>query len=153
MGNVLRVSLAAAGLLMGVATAQAEIAGSANWLMAKYDVNGDERITQQEIATKKLKLFRQMDADRDGGVDFDEYENTDTAKRYALLKSRFIKLDSDHNGRVTEEEYSSYMGMFTSIDSNGDGTLTADEMQLAEQGELYVTRCLWMFCLRTTQDD
>ncbi len=123
-----------------------------NWLLAKYDLNGDARITQDEITSKKLNIFRHMDNDGDGGVSFDEYENMDSAKRFALLKSRFAKLDSDHDGRVSEDEYCSYMGLFADIDSNGDGTLTSDEMNPQEEHEAQVTRCLWWFCLRTEAD-
>lgn len=134
------------------ATAQDSDYQGGNWLLAKYDLNGDHRITQDEIASKKLSIFRHMDADGDGGVSFDEYETMDSAKRFALLKARFLKLDSDHDGRVSEAEYSSYMGLFANIDSNGDGTLTADEMGVKESREAYVTRCLWWFCLRTDVD-
>lgn len=153
MEKLLCVVLAVGCLMGGPGIAFAEVEGGGNWLLAKYDVNGDDRITQREIASKKLKLFRHMDADADGGVDFREYERIDTAKRHALLKSRFIKLDSDHDGRVTEAEYSSYMGLFSNIDSNGDGTLTVQEMRVAERSDEFVTHCLWMFCLRTSQDD
>ena len=124
-----------------------------NWLLAKYDANGDARITQDEVSTKKLNIFRHMEVDGDGGVSFNEYESMDSAKRQALVKSRFLKLDSDQDGRVSQGEYSSYMGMFASIDSNGDGTLTENEMSVSETPEAHVTHCLLWLCLRTKMSD
>lgn len=142
-----------AAVALSAAGAYAENSTDQNWLLVKYDSNGDARITQDEVALKKLNIFRHMDLDGDNGVSFKEYESMDGAKRQALLKSRFNKLDSDQDGRVSEAEYSSYMGMFASIDSNGDGTLTSDEMSVAERAEAFVSRCLWMFCLRTKMSD
>jgi len=129
-----------------------EYAGN-NWLLAKYDANGDAQITLEEIASKKLNIFQHMDLDSDGGVSFSEYETLDLAKRKALLKSRFIKLDSDRNGKVTQSEYSSYMGLFASIDSNGDGALTEEEINNGSKAEAYVSHCVLWFCFRTKMDD
>ncbi|TQV79494.1 hypothetical protein FKG94_11545 [Exilibacterium tricleocarpae] len=122
-----------------------------NWLLAKYDLNGDSQITQSEITSKKRNIFKHMDNDNDGGVTFDEYENMDVAKRQALLRSRFNKLDIDQNGRLTEAEYTNYMGMFDSIDSDGDGTLTSVEMGVGE-AQAKETHCLLWFCFRSSLD-
>lgn len=155
MKKFLSAMLVASCAIGWVNTAVAENSDyqAGNWLLAKYDRNGDDRITQDEVSTKKLNIFRRMDSNDDGGVSFAEYESVDGAKRQALLKSRFNKLDSDRDGRVNESEYSSFMGLFASIDSNGDGTLTAEEMNVAERSEAYVTHCLWWFCLRTEMDE
>jgi Ca2+-binding EF-hand superfamily protein len=119
-----------------------------HWLLAKYDANGDARITQREVTNKKLNLFTRMDSDNNGGISFEEYERTDAVKRQALLKSRFVKLDINHDGLVTQDEYSSYMGMFSSIDRDGDGTLTAQEIGVEQAAPTQVSHCLLWFCIR-----
>ena len=125
-----------------------------HWLLAKYDLNGDAKITQDEVAVKKLNIFRHMDMDSDGGVSFDEYKDVDFSRRQALLKARFGKLDTDRDGLITEKEYSTYMGLFSSIDSNGDGTLTSKEMGVEQQQAKVEdnSHCLLWFCFRTSLD-
>ena len=134
------------------ATAVAQSEDAEPWLLAKYDLNGDATITQQEVTYKKQMLFNRMDTNQDGDVSFDEYESMDHAKRQALLKSRFSKLDEDHDGKVSQAEYASYLGMFSSIDVNGDGTLSKDEVGSTEKMEAKVTRCLLWLCVRTSLD-
>ncbi len=124
-----------------------------HWLLAKYDLNGDTRITQNEISSKKLNIFRYMDGDQDGSVSLEEYQTMDATKRAALLKSRFYKLDEDQDGYITEAEYSNYMGLFESIDSDGDGVVTATEMGMdTSSAQTYVTTCVWRFCYRSELD-
>ena len=136
---------------LSVAVAEEGFNTQENWLLAKYDLNGDVRITQNEITSKKRNIFKHMDGDSDGGVSFEEYENMDVAKRQALLRSRFNKLDVDKDGRLTEAEYTKYMGMFDSIDSDGDGALTSVEMGVG-QVETSDTHCLLWFCFRSSID-
>lgn len=122
---------------------------SAPWLLAKYDLNGDTKITQEEVAQKKQSLFLRMDNNDDGDISFGEYQLTDQARRAALLKARFNKLDENHDGKVSEQEYASFLGMFNSFDSNGDGALTEQEVNLNPEQATQITRCLLWFCLRT----
>jgi len=120
------------------------------WLIAKYDLNGDTMITRDEVKTKRQAIFRYMDADSDGGVSFKEYVTLDAIKRQALLKARYNKLDLDQDGRVTTAEYKAYKGLFASIDSDGDGALSATEIgSKAVAKKSPATHCLLWFCVRT----
>lgn len=125
---------------------------STPWILAKYDLNGDEKITQAEVSQKKQLLFSRMDTNQDGDITFQEYQTTDQNRREALLKVRFSKLDDNHDGQVSEKEYASFMGMFNSFDSNGDGTLSEAEVGLQTEADAKITRCLLWFCLRTNLD-
>lgn len=135
-----------------MAQAQTSDADSQSWLLAKYDLNGDTRISQEEISAKKLDIFRLMDLNVSGGVSFDEYEQIDAARRTLLLKARFNKLDQDKDGEVTEAEYSTFLGQFSSIDANGDGMLDSREITPSTD-EGFETHCFYWVCLRLAADD
>ncbi len=146
-------------ILIYSATAPAasdEFGPSQEWLMVKYDLNGDASITQNEVIVKKQSLFNRMDANSDGEVTFGEYETMDKAKRSMLLHARFAKLDSNNDGRVSDSEYGSYLGRFESIDSNGDGTVSRAEIgvkpedQDQDQDQEQSTHCLMWFCVRSS---
>lgn len=148
MNTIVSSGLALLLVLTGAA-AQAEVYSEGDqWLLAKYDLNGDAQISQQEVMDKKQRLFAMLDADADGEISFAEYEEMDMAKRKALLRSRFNKLDGNHDGKVSDAEYGSFMGMFSSIDSNRDGVLSSKEMGMGHQPEAQVTRCLLWLCVR-----
>lgn len=160
--NVLR-GLAGAVLagcvLSGNVMAESEVGGDL-WLLAKYDENGDNVITVDEISEKRKQLFSRMDGDADGGVSFEEYLDLDAAKRQMLLKARFNKLDLDQDGVLSGEEYCSYLGSFERFDHDGDGNITASEMtreptpkvDLADDKDDEGVHCLFWVCIRTELD-
>lgn len=147
--------------LPGSADDELKLHGEA-WLLAKYDVNGDSIISENEVAIKRQQLFSRMDLNTDGGVSFNEYESLDIAKRQTLLKARFNKLDLDKDGRLSGKEYSSYLGSFDRFDQNNDGNITAGEIDggkpmvnQANAGSKSAGRgegqyCLAWFCVRTS---
>lgn len=120
-------------------------------LLAKYDANGDQVISLREVEDKRKRVFTHMDSDQDGDVSFAEYENVDKAKRAPLLKARFQMLDLNRDGRLTGEEYASYLGSFDRLDQNKDGRLSGQEMQKAPKSieqKNDAEHCLLWFCVR-----
>lgn len=155
-----------AALLLVSAASQAEPGSSGNgqpvggnWLLAKYDANGDSVISADEISYKRERVFERMDADADGAVSVVEYQSLDARKREMLLRARFLKLDLDGDGRLTAQEYSSYLGSFDRLDSDGDGRVSSAEMALSSADERALnqmltaeepeTHCLLWLCVRT----
>lgn len=128
-------------------------ANSDRWLLAKYDANGDQVITINEVNDKRVKLFAYMDGNMDGQVSFDEYQHLDIRKRQMLLQARFEKLDLDDDGNLSDAEYSSYLGSFERFDHNGDGEISAEEMaqrpqqKAASDDDAY---CLLWLCVRSS---
>ncbi|WYH48082.1 hypothetical protein WKW49_12920 [Teredinibacter turnerae] len=129
------------------------------WLLAKYDENGDNIITVDEISEKRKQIFERMDGDGTGDVSFGEYRQLDQAKREMLLKARFNKLDLDQDGVLSGEEYVSYLGSFERFDQNGDGSITSEEIASPGSGDRsgWLSKkvkedvsCLLWFCVRAT---
>lgn len=159
---LVRVPLVVGSLLgfVGVSVNAVEGAGyeiKDSWLIAKYDANGDNTISVDEVASKRDKIFSYMDADDDGTVSFAEYQSLDVRKREVLLEARYKKLDLDHDGRISAKEYRSYLGSFERLDFDGDGIITTEEINsgaepshetLAEES----THCLLWLCVRTSLD-
>ena len=149
---LLKAVLLLCGLSLCIVTNASDynVNSDGQWLIAKYDLNGDTQITATEVSTKRESIFQYMDADSDGDMSFNEYLTLDSIKRQAVLKARFNKLDSNQDGYVTQSEYRSYIGRFTAMDSNGDGNLTTQELNRnAVHTEAKNTHCLLWFCVRT----
>lgn len=133
-------------------SAQGESVVAERWLIAKYDMNGDQEISVDEVSAKREKLFGYMDGDADGEVSFQEYQELDISKRQLLLQARFAKLDLNHDGRLNAAEYSSYLGSFDSFDQNGDGYISPDEMTrpLPTDASADDAFCLLWLCVRSS---
>ncbi len=125
-----------------------------NWLMAKYDENGDHVISLNEINKKRKSYYAVMDRDQDGLLSFSEYQKVDMLKRQSALAGQFKRLDLNKDGVVNSKEYSAYQGDFDRLDLNNDGQITSSEMQsksLSNKSilkEARATKCLLWFCIR-----
>jgi hypothetical protein len=147
-------------ILAALATpAMAEDRGANNdlWLMAKYDVNGDQVISLDEISGRRDRMFGHLDSDQDGLVTFSEYQSLDVRKRELLLKARFDKLDLDRDGELSAEEYRSYLGSFDRFDRDGDGRISASDIGQSPAAAVTAeasasTRCVLWFCVRGSLD-
>jgi EF hand len=126
------------------------------WLLAKYDSNGDQVISLDEISVKREKLFGYMDSNQDREVSFDEYQGLDIQKRKLLLKARFDKLDADRDGKLSDEEYRSYFGSFARFDQNEDGSISSEEIASGSPAKVEAAakekddgqHCLLWVCVR-----
>lgn len=136
--------------------ADVEAGKSERWLIAKYDVNGDQVISMDEVSEKREKMFGYMDGNADGTVTFDEYQHLDVSKRQLLLQARFSKLDLNRDGQLSADEYSSYLGSFERFDQNGDGQISSAEMgsktkETAKDDDNSPLCLLWI-CVRSSID-
>lgn len=133
--------------------------GADQWLLARYDANGDQVISQEEVSGRRDRMFGHLDVNEDGMVSFVEYQSLDARKREYLLKARFDKLDQNGNGEVDAQEYRSYLGSFDRFDGDGDGRVTAADLSKGQPATVAAadtqnsdTRCVLWFCVRGSLD-
>lgn len=122
-----------------------------DWLLARYDVNGDQVISAEEISQKRDKVFGKMDLNQDGTVSFQEFTQIDEIKRQPIISARFSKLDADNNGAVSQDEYRNYQGSFKQFDLDGNGKITSEEMDAPSPVQTKAStkpRCFLWVCVR-----
>jgi Ca2+-binding EF-hand superfamily protein len=128
-----------------------------DWLLARYDVNGDQVISTEEISQKRDKVFAKMDLNHDGNVSVDEFTQVDLLKRQPIITARFSKLDADRDGTVSQDEYRNYLGSFKQFDHDGNGHITSAEIDSTRAVEPAKssgkTHCLLWVCVRSTIKD
>lgn len=126
-------------------------------LLARYDVNGDQVISSEEISQKRDKAFAKMDLNQDGRVSMEEFTHIDELKRQPIISARFNKLDSDRDGVVSQEEYRTYLGSFKQFDQDGNGKITLAEMDAPRPAQTpqvaAKTHCLLWVCVRSSIKD
>lgn len=107
-----RTLIALIGTTALVGTAQAQM-----FDYAAYDADRDGSLTATEYRTglERDGYFGRVDANADGRIGVDEYDDETT----------FTSYDADADGYLTEDEY--YTGLSTSYDANRDGVFDENE--------------------------
>lgn len=107
--------------------------------MTRLDAEGAGagQISASEHAAQATKRFQAMDLNNDGRLTDAEIDASHGAESMVWAKHRMsaaekiAQLDADEDGALTRAEYASgSQKMFKRLDLNGDGTLSAREMQI-----------------------
>ena len=107
--------------------------------------DSDEPLTEDELGLRQRRLglvnsyfwteeeinsFEVGDANGDGSLDQDEFDNLESNVRTHVLELGLKSLDTDNNGSVESNEFSAHLDNFEEWDSDGNGTI--DRLELAE---------------------
>lgn len=117
-------------------------------MLMAFDKNGDGKLQRDEVPERLHGLFDRGDTDRDGVLTLDEIHKLARAeqasrpkesegspeqqKRTEKMIMRVVPvlaaLDADHNGEISEAEIRNAPAALRTLDKNGDGKLTDDEL-------------------------
>lgn len=117
-----------------LAAGSTAIAGEAQDMFKRMDVNGDKRVTSSEHTQFAETMFKQSDADRDGKVSAAECESAQTCDNHKIDKkataAHMRLVDTDGDGQISQTENSTFeKNAFTRADKNTDGMLSEDEVE------------------------
>lgn len=103
--------------------------------LARFDKNNDGSITRDEY-TGPAPLFDRLDSNGDGTISGEELKSQGGSDSAPATKpdakkpdfgKRFAVMDKDHDGKISREEFSGNEHLFLRLDSNKDGTISAEE--------------------------
>lgn len=73
--------------------------------MQAFDTDKDGTLTAEELRTGLTAELKKYDADKDGALSSDEFEALHAARISNKADDRFQKLDTNGDGKVSEEEF------------------------------------------------
>lgn len=100
------------------------------------DTDGSGTVSRAEFAAASMAMFAQSDADRDGFVSRNEFLEIgrpssvpEPEARYRRRVERFDGMDTDGDGRLSAAELEAIQAArFSTADTNADGQLTVNEI-------------------------
>lgn len=137
------VALAAAtGLLAALVHAALAQERDITRLVMRADLNADGRVTRQEFAEARSRLFTRLDRNRDHYLSSEDATGWPFAWRKTdeRLRHLMASLDLDQDGRVSRDEFvAGRDDLFALADSNGDDMIDHRELA-AMQGAATIRR-------------
>ncbi len=113
-------------------------------VLAKYDSNGDGRLSGDEIAAAQTAEFTRADSDASGSLSLGELQAMHTQRRADALVARFAVLDADANGSISQTELQAMhpltdsavsAAVFKLADTDASGGLNQAELQGLEDNK------------------
>lgn len=109
-----------------------------------FDADHDGKLQKSEVPERLQGLFERGDTNHDGVLTREEIIKLAEANRQAALGGgggggrgggkggppdmAFQALDTDHNGEISAEEINNAAALLRTLDKNGDGQITEDEV-------------------------
>jgi Ca2+-binding EF-hand superfamily protein len=127
----------------GMAQMGRKVKETSNNVFTKLDTNDDGSISEDEMiavfgSTDGATKFSEADTDGDGTVTAAELKTAmESAREKEMSENMFAKLDTDESDGISEDEMIAAFGetegaeKFSEADTDGDGTVTIDELQAA----------------------
>lgn len=103
-------------------------------MLERYDRDGDNALSIEELRGGAIERVREYDADGDGALSLEEFEALWLDRTRERMEHVFQRLDADGDGRITEAEMVvHYVRMVERFDRDGDGLLTKDDFQRSKR--------------------
>ncbi|WP_321396628.1 hypothetical protein [Emcibacter sp.] len=95
----------------------------------RLDVNGDGRITCDDVALKQDRMFAENDRDGNNVLDLEEFRQAPWSHP-AYARDHLAIYDKDQDGVVSRQEFAARKDdHFARLDLNGDCTVTDEEIE------------------------
>jgi Ca2+-binding EF-hand superfamily protein len=101
---------------------------------ARFDKNGDGKVSKDEAPARMKEHFDAIDTNKDGSLDQQELQAARAKHGAKSVADRVAHLDKNKDGKLSKDEVPERMQKhFDAVDTNKDGFVDAQELEAAHQ--------------------